>query len=277
MMVLRTKAVTSLFVVSLLLASVSVLGTPLAPSASASVPSPTSDIAKHAFGYINTIRNYFFCVSSTCKKNRASDEVASGKAMKALMAEARALSGKVWPTKERAVATKFVTDVNALSNAYLAYPKESSAQAIARNTASIYYQSANVGSDTYVMTAAVKGSPVKLPQWSVGAVAVLYAMQLDTQALNAKSATAADALYASQNLEHEAATLSADANGPNAQFNTLITTFARTQLTVSTNAIALLEHKKVTLSNGALSALSTMLGQQFTQIVTLEKKLVKKK
>lgn len=277
MMVLRTRAVTSAFVGSLLLTSVSLLGPASTIPASSAAPSATSAVAKSAFGYINTIRNYFFCVSATCKKNRASDEVASGKAMKALVAQAQALSAKVWPTKERAITKKFVTDVNALSNAYLAYPKQSSAQAIARNTASIYYQSANVGSDTYVITAAVKGTKVKFPQWSVGAVAVLYAMQLDTQALNAKTATAADALYASQNLESEAATLTADANGPNAKFNTLIKTFARTQLTVSTNAIALLEHKKATLSNGALSALSTMLGQQFTQIVTLEKSLVKKK
>jgi hypothetical protein len=276
MMVFRTKVVVSLFVVSLLATSVSLSSAPTMASASAA-PSPTNDVAKHAFGYINTIRNYFFCVSAICKKNRASDEVASGKAMKALVAEARMLSTKVWPAKEEAIAIKFVTDVGALSNAYIAYPKETSAQAIARNTASIYYQSANVGSDTYLMTVALKGGPVKFPQWSVGAIAVLYAMQLDTQALNAKSATASDALYASQNLEREATILNADANGPNAQFNTLIKTFARTQLTVSTNAIALLEHKKVTLSNGALSALSTMLGQQFTQIVTLEKSLVKKK
>jgi hypothetical protein len=276
MMVLRTRAMTGVFIIALLLGSVSLVA-PRATPASAAAPSATSEVAKYAFGYINTIRNYFFCVSATCKKNRATDEVASGKAMKALMAEAQSISAQAMPTKQRALAKKFVTDVTALSSAYLAYPKQSSAQAIARNTASIYYQSANVGSDTYLISVAVKGGPVKFPQWSVGAIAVLYAMQLDTQALNAKTATAADALYASQNLENEAQTLTADANGPSAKFNTLIKTFARTQLTVSTNAIALLEHKKTTLSNAALSALSTMLGQQFTQIVTLEKSLVKKK
>lgn len=276
MMVLRTRAMASVFVVALLLGSVSLLG-PRATLSSAAAPSATSAVAKNAFGYINTIRNYFFCVSATCKKNRATDEVASGKAMKALMAEAQSMSAQALPTTQRALAKKFVTDVHALSSAYLAYPKQSSAQDIARNTASIYYQSANVGSDTYLISVAVKGDPVKFPQWSVGAIAVLYAMQLDTQALNSKTATATDALYASQNLENEAMTLAADANGPNAKFNTLIKTFARTQLTVSTNAIALLEHKKATLSNATLSALSTMLGQQFTQIVTMEKALVKKK
>ena len=272
----RTKMTLSGFAVGLLLASSSLLPVASANLVSASAPSPTSAIAKNAYGYVNTIRNYFFCVSATCKKAHAANEIASGKAMQALVSEARAVSAKAVPAEQKAAAKKFIADVSALSNAYIAYPKESSAEAIARNTASIYYQSANVGSDAYLLSVPIKGGSVHFAQWCVGAVAVLYAMQLDTQALNAKSATAADALYASQNLKSEAVTLAGDANGPSTKFNSLLKTFARTQLTVSSNEVAILKHKKASLSTATLSALSTMLGQQFSQIVTLEKSLVKK-
>lgn len=272
----RTKMAVSGLAVGLLFASSSLLPVASANPASASAPSPTSAIAKNAYGYVNTIRNYFFCVSATCKKAHAANEIASGRAMQALVMETRAVSAKAVPSKQKAAVKKFVTDVSALSNAYIAYPKESSAPAIARNTASIYYQSANVGSDAYLLSVPVSGGTVHFAPWCVGAVAVLYAMQLDTQALNAKSTTTADALYASQGLQSEAATLAGDANGPSAKFNTLLKTFARTQLTVSSNEVAILKHKKTSLSTATLSALSTMLGQQFSQIVTLEKSLAKK-
>jgi hypothetical protein len=272
----RTKMAVSSLAVGVLLASSSLLPAASANPVSASAPSPTSAIAKNAYGYVNTIRNYFFCVSATCKKAHAANEIASGRAMQALVTEARALSAKSVPAEQKAAAMKFAADVAALSSAYIAYPKESSAQAIARNTASIYYQSANVGSDAYLLSVPVKGGTVHFAQWCVGAVAVLYAMQLDTQALNAKTATAADALYASRALQSEAATLAGDANGPSTTFNALLKTFARTQLTVSSNEVAILEHKKPSLSTATLSALSTMLGQQFTQIVTMERSLAKK-
>lgn len=272
----RTKMVASGLAVGLLLVSSSLLPVASTSLASASAPSATSAISKNAYGYINTIRNYFFCVSATCKKNRATNEIASGKAMKALMTEAQAASTKMVPTKQEAPVKKFVADVGALSDAYIAYPKQSSAQAIARNTASIYYQSANVGSDAYLLSVALNGGTVHFAQWCVGAIAVLYAMQLDTQALNAKSTSVSDDIYASQNLQSEAMTLEGDANGPSAKFNALLTTFAKTQLTVSSNELAILNHGKASLSNAAITALSTMLGQQFTEIVTLEKSLVKK-
>lgn len=249
---------------------------PLTSSALATAPSETSVIAKSAYGDVNAIRNYFFCVSATCKKNRTANEVAAGKAMNALASEAIAVAEHAIPAHQKAIVKKFVHDVGALSSAYIAYPKQSSAEAIARNTASIYYQTANVGSDAYVLSVALSGGSIRFSRWCVGAVAVLYAMQLDTQALNAKSATVADDIYASQNLENEAIALNGDANGPSSTFNTLLSTFATTQLSVSSNELDILEHKKTSLSTSAISALSKKLSEQFTKIVTAEKSLAKK-
>ena len=273
----RTRMVANGLAVGLFLATSSLVLVRSAGLASASSPSPTSTITKDAYGHVNTIRNFFFCVSAKCKKARATNEIASGKAMKALVLEAQSVSATTVPAKQKTLVKKFVTDVSALSKAYVAYPKQSSAQAIARNTASIYYQSANVGSDAYLFSVALDGGTARFAQWSVGAVAVLYAMQLDTQTLNSKSTSIADDIFASENLQSEATTLEGDTNGPSAKFNTLLTTFAKTQFTVSSNDLAILEHKKLSLSTAALTALSTSLGQRFSEIVTLEKSLVKKK
>ena len=100
-------------------------------------------------------------------------------------------------------------------------------------------------------------------------------MQLDAEALDVKSSTVPNDIYASQNLEEEATSLESDANGPSATFNALITTFAKIQREVSADEILILQKKKTPISRTRISALSTELGVQFKEIVSLQNTLSK--
>lgn len=261
-----------------LLAVFLVTGFGVIPQTGASAASGSGEtriIARNADTYVNSIRAYFFCQTATCKKTRNAEKTAAAAGMRALVAEAKTVSVGSVPSGQKAVVAKFVADVGLLAAAYTAYPQESGAQAIAKNTGLIYYQSANVGSDTYLLSVEVNGGSVAYVPWSVGAVAVLYAMQLDTQALNVKSATVGNDISACQNLEREATSLASDANGPNARFNSLIAAFAKTQEEVSANEILILRGQKALISNSKLSSLSDSLGKQFKQIVDLQSTLSK--
>jgi hypothetical protein len=195
--------------------------------------------------------------------------------MKDLEAEAKSIESSTVTSSQKPTVHKFVLDVTSLENAYQAYDKKSSAESIAQNTGLIYYESANVGSDAYLLSCEVNSAKVSYAPWSVGAVAVLYAMQLDTETLDAKTSSAAVDIYASDNLEAEAIALRADANGPSTKFNGLLVTFSTIQLEVSSSEILILQNKKAPLSNAKLSVLTAQLGSTFKQIADLQNTLAK--
>lgn len=262
---------------SLVLACSIVAGAGLVPAMASAKqePSALADISKNAYSFVNNIRGFYFCGTTTCKKNRTAEGVASKAGLKGLAAEAKNLATFKVASSVKATASKFIADVNSLEADIKSFNASTSAEAIAQYTGMIYYDSANVGSDSYLLTCDYKHTTVKYAQWSVGAVAVLYAMQLDTQTLDAKTSTAAVDIYASDNLEAEATALLADANGPSSQFNGLLRTFAHIQLEVSPSEILLLQNKKAPLSTTRLTALTKQLGSTFKQIADLQNKLAK--
>ncbi len=261
-----------------LLAGVLLAGLGFLPgvAASAATPeSPLKSIVKNADTYVNNLRGYFFCETKTCKAKRSSEKTAAAVGMKDLKAEAKSIESSTVASSQKPTVHKFVLDVTSLENAYQAYDKKSSAESIAQNTGLIYYESANVGSDAYLLSCGVNSAKVSYAPWSVGAVAVLYAMQLDTETLDAKTSSAAVDIYASDNLEAEATALRADANGPSAKFNGLLVTFSKIQLEVSSSEILILQNKKAPLSNAKLSVLTAQLGSTFKEIADLQNTLAK--
>jgi hypothetical protein len=250
------------------LLTVGFCATPLAPASASTPSSETKIIVKNADTYVNNIRDYFFCETSKCKKARSTEKKTAALDMAALTGEAKKVAKSLVPSLQEAIVRKFESDVHSLARAYAAYSKESSSEAVAKNTGLIYYQSANVGSDTYLLAVDVNGGTAAYVPWSVGAVAVLYA-------LDVKSSTVPNDIYASQNLEEEATSLESDANGPSATFNALITKFAEIQKEVSADEILILQKKKTPIPRARISALSTELGVQFKEIVSLQNTLSK--
>jgi hypothetical protein len=260
-----------------LLLGVSICAGSLDVASAATSSSPVQEIIANGFASVNAIRSFFFCETAACKKDKSKAATAAGKAISYLEGEAVALQPSTAPSAQRPIMKKFIDDVKSLSKVYAVYASETTANDIARNTGIVYYESANVGSDIYLLTSAVHASKVLFGDWDVGAVAVLYAMQIDSQVESAKTSSALTDVAANLDLEQDAVALTKDANGPNAQFNELLISFAKEQTTVSKAQNDVLERKKTSLTTAELKSDISTLGAEFSKIVNLQKTLAKSK
>jgi len=189
-------------------------------------------IISNGYSSINTIRSFFFCETAACKKDKKATATSAAVAMNYLEGEASALKPSNAPKSQRPILKKFIDDVTTLAKVYSVYSTETTSTEIATNTGVLYYVSANVGSDIYLLTSAVAASKVIFADWGVGAVAVLYTMQVDNQVLTSKKSNAATDIGAINDLEQDAVALRKDANGPSEHFNALLVTFANAQVEV---------------------------------------------
>jgi len=254
---------------------VCVIAVPVGEASAAASSSPLKEIIANGFASVNTIRGYFFCSTAACKKDKSAEGKKATLAMNYLEGEAVALQPSKAPSAQRPILKKFVADVKSLAKVYAVYSSQMTSNEVTRNTGILYYESANVGSDIYLMTSVVAGSKVLFADWGVGAVAVLYTMQIETQVVSAKTSGAATDVATNLDLEQDAAALIKDANGPNQQFNDLLVTFAKTQTTVCKAENDILEKKKSSLTSAKLKTDIASLSSQFTNIVDLEKSLAK--
>jgi hypothetical protein len=235
---------------------------------------PTKTIITGTNTFVNQIRQYFFCQTSKCKKEVAANKAKVLSAVAGIDAYLKLMMNDSVPSSESRLVHKYGVDARALISAVALYPKQKNPDDEAQNAGIIYYQSANVGSDSYLLDAVISKVPVSFSQWSVGVVGVVYAMQVDTQAESSKASTATD-ISANRSLLLEATSLRSDANGPNAAFNALLVKFASTQTKESSASILTLEGKKSSTSQTELAALATSLSAQFSKIVSTQNKLAK--
>jgi hypothetical protein len=243
--------------------------------ASAASNDAQSQISTQGLGEVNAIRTFFFCQSATCTENQSQNATKSQTAMNALQHQALAVNVKSAPKKQRAILKKFVSDVTSLAQAYQAYGTQSLENDIARNTGRIYYESANVGSDVSVLKSTLAKSNVNFAQWSVGAVAVLYTMQIDTQTLEAKSSSSATDVAANNDLIEDSSALQSDAQGPSVTFNQLLTRLAADQVKVSSIENSVLEGAKTNVTKVTLDADISALSKTFEEVISLQKTLAK--
>jgi hypothetical protein len=248
---------------------------PASAASAAKSSSPTQQIISNGYSSINTIRSFFFCETAACKKDKKATATSAAVAMNYLEGEASALKPSNAPKSQRPILKKFIDDVTTLAKVYSVYSTETTSTEIATNTGVLYYVSANVGSDIYLLTSAVAASKVIFADWGVGAVAVLYTMQVDNQVLTSKKSNAATDIGAINDLEQDAVALRKDANGPSEHFNALLVTFANAQVEVCKAERDILEKKKSSLTNAQLKADISKIAVQFAKIVDLQKTLSK--
>lgn len=254
--------------------SVSMCFVPAIASATTS-SSPTQEIIAHGFASVDAVRLYFFCSTKACKKDETADAKKASTGMSYLEGEALALKPAKAPVAQRPIMEKLVADIKSLDKVFNDYITQTSSSDVERNTGILYYESANVGSDIYMLSSAVNGTKVVFSDWAVGAVAVLYSMQVDSQLLSAKTATGSTIFAVNQDLLQNCVALTKDANGPNKEFNSLLVAFAATQAKVSTAENAILDKKKATLTDKELKVAIASLSTQYAKIVDLEKSLAK--
>jgi hypothetical protein len=250
------------------------LGSVTSASATA-VLSPVHEIVTNGYASVDTIRSFFFCETGACKKDKTATATKAAAAMSHLESEAKAIQDAKVPKGQQPIVKKFINDVRSLGKVFAVYATQTTANEVTRNTGVVYYESANVGSDIYLLTSAVSASRVLFADWGVGAVAVLYTMQIETQVVSAKNSSVATDISVNVDLEHDAVALMKDANGPNVSFDDLLVTFAKSQETVSKAENDVLEDKKSPLATAKLKADITSLGAQFSKIVDLQRSLAK--
>jgi hypothetical protein len=235
---------------------------------------PVKAVVTKSDADIDAIRTFFFCQTSTCKKSLKGNSAAAAAALKDIEGEIKLMKSDKVPSPEKAIVAKYVVDASALVKAFKEYPVQSSADDQSNNIGIIYYQSSNVGSDTYVLGCIHSKTAVGFKVWSVGVVGVAYAMQVDTQAETA-TAPATTIISANESLLAEAQSMESDANGPNANFNKLVVQFAKTQIKDSRDSLLYMSSKGKAVKGSTLKALAASLSTQFKTIAALQNKLAK--
>jgi len=249
--------------------------TPAATVSATAMPASVKTILTSGDLYVNNIRSFFFCVTKSCKANHATLQKSAYDGVVALIAEVKAaVKANVGAPYLKTIG-QMSQDVTLLATAYNAAAKDKTVQLLAADEGAIYYTTAQIATETYLLNVEAGKTKLTFRGWNVGDSATLYAVQVDSQALAAKNVTANDGAFASYCLEGDAQELLRHADGPSSKYNALITTFANNQLAVSKSEILILEGKKAPLTVKQISQRTSVLSQEFKAIVTLQTALDK--
>ena len=235
---------------------------------------PTKQIVISSDKDLSAIRTFFFCQTAKCKKSSSTNKVAAASALSDIKSEIKLMKADSVPQSQAAIVAKYQVDATALIEAFTAYPKQPSADDVSNNIGIIYYQTSNLGSDDYLLGCAQTKTTVIFKNWSVGVVAVAYAMQVDTRAVTT-STPPATIKAVNQSLLAEAVSMRSDANGPNAAFNRLLVQFSSTQALDSYDSLLILSGRGKSLTIADMKALASKLSSQFKLLSTMQNKLAK--
>ena len=264
------RDISILFVVLLPLTFlISIGGASASPSSST-----TLSVAKNSPTYISSIRKYYFCSTAACKAAKSLLANASQLGVTGLKKDLALLKTASVPSNETATVAKYVIDANNMISAMQSFAKATTQVNATLTAGIIYYESANIDSDAYLLTCEEAKSKVSFAKWSVGVVGVTYAMQT---VVKAESATTplTDLLSINKNLLIQAASLTRDANGPSAAFNAAAKNFAATIATNSEDSILVLTKKAPASMQATLASLAKKLQTEFSAMAALQNKLAK--
>jgi uncharacterized protein YggU (UPF0235/DUF167 family) len=253
---------------------VTLLG-PVSSASATTTPASVKTILSSGDLYVNDIRTFFFCTTATCKKNELTNEKLAYDGVVALADEVKAAVSAKVGAPYAATINQMQQDASLLDAAYAAALKDKTAQLFSADEGVIYYTTAELASETYVLGTEAGKAKLSFRGWDVGDSAALYVVQVESQTLAAKNVTASQAAFASACLEGGARELSRHVDSPSKAYNALIAQFAANQLAVSTSEILILEGKKAPLSVKQVSARTVVLAHEFKAIVALQASLDK--
>jgi hypothetical protein len=246
---------------------------PATTASATALPASVKTILSSGDLYVNNIRGFFFCATKSCKANHTTLQKSAYDGVVALIAEVKAaVKANVGAPYLKTIG-QMSQDVTLLATAYNAAARDKTVQLLAADEGAIYYTTAQVATETYLLNVDAGKAKLTFRDWSVGDSATLYAVQVDSQTLAAKNVTANDGAFASYCLEGDAEELLRHADGPSAKYNTLITTFAKNQLAVSKSEILILEGKEAPLTVKDIAKRTGVLAKEFNAIVVLQKSL----
>jgi len=253
-------------------AAFAILPSGVAHAASAKTALPLKTIVRNSDLDIGAIRTYFFCSTTKCKKALSFNKAAALAGVADIRLEIAKMETDAVPTSEATIVAKYEIDATALVNAFTNFAKATTGGGISNDIGIIYYQSANLGSDDYLINCIATKAPVSFKTWSVGVVGVAYAMQVDTKA-ETPSSTRATIASINESLLAEAASMKSDANGPNATFNKMVVQFAATQTLDSRDSLLIVANQPGSITAADLKALAAKLTLEFKNLAALHNKL----
>jgi hypothetical protein len=248
-----------------------------ASSTTTPAPGGVASILKSADASLGSVRQFFLCGTAKCKKERATLMTSAATAMKALLRQAQGATSPHVQTKYRPAMRQFASDVHSLDASYREYFVTTSSVTLSGLTGNVFYLTSDLASDVNVLRAKEQGHPVTFNLWVEGEAATLVAMQTDASALQSSTATVSIGIYANQLLEDAAQEMLAQANGPNASFNTLLKAFAHNQLRISQSEVLFLHNKKAPMTEKQVANLNVTVAAEFAKLIKTETALVKKK
>ncbi len=251
------------------------------PAASAATSTPPQSVVvsvlNNTANYLTSVRTYFLCNSAKCKSERSTLLKGAQSAMTKLSAQAAAATQASVQLKYRGALKLFVSDMHLLAASYRVYFTTTSTVTLSGDIGNIFYLTSDIGTDVNVLRAAERGATVSFNLWVEGEAATLVAMQTDASALQSSTATTSIGIYANQLLEQECGSMIQHANGPNASFNTQLTTFAHNQMRISQSEILFLQGKKAPMTEAQVATLNVSVSAQFAALIKSETALVRKK
>jgi len=243
--------------------------------ASSSVPASISTIVSAGDTYINEIRNAFFCSTKTCLAERTQNFKLAKDGQAALDAETLVASKATLPSVYQAPVQSLVADDKQLSQAFVAFGKETTKIGAYVDLGTIEFTTACVASDVAVLTALSKQQPVKFRLWGVGVSAIVYVIETDLNSFAAPKNTGPEELAIAEHLVVDAAALMQHANGPSTAYNRQVTTLASAVGRVAGTEVLKIQHKKAPLSVAQVQALNTQITKDIAALSALQNKLIK--
>ena len=254
-----------------ILATLSLLAT-LSPMANASVPNKLASLVANANKDVTAIRQFYFCQTASCKTEKATQSAAALEGTKNLETLAKAASSMVVTRNLQRTLANFQTDVAQLTNAIGEISSQASNTTKTIVVGIVYYESAYVQTDLYLLAQNSSHLSVKFRQWSIGVVAATQTLQVDIQ-LETPKATNSELIASNQGLELIAQSIRTHLNSPSPVFNTKLRGLAQTLTTYSVDAIHLFKVKVTPALRTALAATLKLFFAQFQSVTTLQNQL----
>lgn len=243
-----------------------------APMAHASTAIALSRLVANANKDVTAIRQYYFCQTVSCKAAKPAQSTAALAGTKNLESLAVAAGSMIVDKKQEGALRNFRADAVELTNAIGAVSSQTTNTTKTIVVGIVYFASAYLQTDLYVLTRGLSHQSVKFKEWSVGVVAATQTLQIDFQ-LETPKATTTELIACNQGLGVIAQNIETHLNSQAPVFNTELLSMAQLLKTYSADAIHLLRVKGTPAQRSALATTLKSFFAKFQSVTTLENKL----
>jgi hypothetical protein len=250
----------------------SLLVAAVATMASAVATTSPSNLVTSASKDVTAIRQYYFCETTSCKAAKSSQSAKALAGVKNLEFLLKTADSMTVTRIQESAMQNFRTDAAEMTNAIDEITSQTTSTTKTVVVGIVYFESAYLQTDLYVLGRELAGQEVKFKEWSPGVVAATQTLQIYIE-LETPKATTDDLIACNQGLELIAQSIEAHLNSPMPSFNTELLSMDKLLNTYSAEAIHLLKVKGTPTQKSALTAALKSFFTKFQAVTTLEDQL----